>query len=89
MTTRTGSSGARAEIRAWVLSNGRNLSDTTLTDQTKLLEGRHITSLQVPELLMTIERVRRAPIDLSALKAGDMKDLDTIYARFLGEGAIP
>jgi hypothetical protein len=76
---------ARAEVRNWLLRNGKGLTETTLTDTTPLLDGRHITSLQIPELLMLLESLRQCPLDLSALKAGDLRDVKTICGRFLGE----
>jgi hypothetical protein len=71
------------QIRRWVLENGNNVDATTLDDTTALFEQRHITSIQVPELLLLIESVRRRPIDLSVLRPGDLRDLRTIYTRFL------
>lgn len=76
---------ARAELRNWVLRNAMDMTEDRLTETTPLLEGRILTSLHIPELLLLLERLRRAPIDLSALQPGDLKDLATIYARFLGE----
>ena len=76
---------ARAELRNWVLRNARELTEDRLTETTPLLEGRIITSLHIPELLLLLERLRCEPIDLSALQPGDLKDLATIYARFLSD----
>ena len=74
---------ARAEVRSWVLRKVPQLTDDALTETTPLLEARLITSLHVPDLLLLLEGLRREPIDLSALKPGDLKDLKTIYSRFL------
>jgi len=83
MTGKCNADEARAELRGWVLSTAPGLAEDKLTDTTPLLEARLITSLHVPELLLLIERLRGRPIDLSALSAGDLKDLATICARFL------
>jgi hypothetical protein len=66
-----------------VLQAARNLDDETLTDTTPLFEARHLTSLNVPELLMTLEELRGSALDLATLKPGDLQDLRTIYERFL------
>ncbi|HWL85006.1 MAG TPA: hypothetical protein VNO21_04355 [Polyangiaceae bacterium] len=76
---------AREEVRNWVLLHAKDLSEASLTDTTPLLEARHITSLLVPDLLLLLESLRQEPIDLANLKAGDLRDLRTIYARFLPE----
>ncbi len=68
---------------AWVLRKGKGLTPETLTGTTPLLEGRHVTSLQIPELILYLEHLRGEPIDVMAMKAGDFRDLDTICTRFL------
>jgi len=73
------------ELRNWVLANAKNLREDTLTDTTALFEQRHITSIQVPDLLLLIESLRGKPIDLSGLQPGDLKDIYTIKTRFLSE----
>lgn len=74
---------ARLALRRWVLQTARNLDDETLTDTTPLFEARHLTSLNVPELLITLEELRGRALDLARLKPGDLQDLRTIYERFL------
>ena len=71
------------QLRRWLLKNARGLTEETLDETTPLLAGRHLTSLQVPELLLFIESLRREPIDVSNLGEGDLKDMRTIRERFL------
>lgn len=71
------------QLRRWILKNARGLTEETLDETTPLLAGRHLTSLQVPELLLFIESLRREPIDVSKLGEGDLKDIRTICERFL------
>lgn len=77
------STAARLALRRWVLQTARNLDDETLTDTTRLFEARHLTSLNVPELLITLEELRGSALNLATLKPGDLQDLRTIYERFL------
>lgn len=70
-------------MRSWVLANGKDLTDASLLGTTPLLAQRHLTSIQIPELILEIERIRGGPIDLASLGAGDFADLDTIYGKFL------
>ncbi|MBO0805721.1 MAG: hypothetical protein J2P25_21940 [Nocardiopsaceae bacterium] len=72
------------ELRAWITSRARDLPPGGLTDDLPLLAGRHLTSLQIPELILLLERLRRSPIDVERLGAGDFQDVATIAARFLG-----
>jgi hypothetical protein len=48
-----------------------------------LLERRYLTSLQLPELLLFLEALRGEAIDVTSLRAGDFRDIDTICARYL------
>lgn len=74
-------------LRAWVAGKARDLPPQGLTDDLPLLEGRHLTSLHIPELLLLLERLRGREIDVERLQAGDFRDLRTITARFLAADA--
>ncbi|HEX2313486.1 MAG TPA: hypothetical protein VHJ17_07140 [Thermomonospora sp.] len=71
-----------AELRGWVLGKARDLDETALTGRTPLFEERHLRSVHLPELLLLLERLTGAPIDVEDLRPGDFRDLDTIMARF-------
>jgi hypothetical protein len=71
------------QLRAWVSARASDLPPGGLTDDLPLLAGRHLTSLHIPELILFLERLRRQPIDVEALGAGDFRDVATIAARFL------
>jgi hypothetical protein len=79
MSTTTG----RTQLEEWLLERGDGLTREGLTGDTPLLERRHLTSLQLPELLLFHETVRGEPIDVMSLTTGDLRDVDTICARFL------
>lgn len=75
------------ELRAWIVTRARDLPPDCLTDDLPLLAGRHLTSLHIPELILLLERLRRAPIDVEQLQSGDFQDVATIRARFLDGAA--
>jgi hypothetical protein len=76
---------SRAQLVEWVLERGNGLTRETLAGDTPLLERRHLTSLQLPELLLLLEALRDAPIDVTKLCAGDLRDINTICERYLGD----
>jgi hypothetical protein len=79
----------RSELRSFVLAKTREpRPPADLTDQTPLLADRWLRSVHLPELLLLMERLRGAPIDVENLKAGDFRDIDTLVARF-GPAARP
>jgi hypothetical protein len=77
------------ELRAWVTSKARDLPPEGLTDDLPLLDGRHLTSIHIPQLILLLERLRKAPIDVEQLQAGDFRDIATIGRKFLGTGPAP
>lgn len=73
----------REALRAWVRARARHDEGGPLDDTTPLLAQRYLTSLQVPELLLYLEFLRGAPIDVEDLRPGHLRDVDTIARRFL------
>ena len=51
-------------LREWVAAKARDLPPAGLTDDLPLLEGRHLTSLHVPELI--------TPLEPSELTSGEL-----------------
>lgn len=73
----------RSELRSFVLAKAREpRRPEDLTDQTPLLADGWLRSVHLPELLLLMERLRGAPIDVENLKAGDFRDIDTLMVRF-------
>jgi hypothetical protein len=71
----------REAVRTWVRGRTKSPEDE-ITDRTALFEQRHLRSVHLPELLLLLERLRGAPIDVDGLGAGDFRDIDTIVSRF-------
>ena len=69
-------------MRAWVLEKNPDLGPGWLSDQTPLLAGGYLRSVHLPELILLLERLRGAPIDVEKLGSGDFRDIDTIVAGF-------
>jgi hypothetical protein len=73
----------RSELRSFVLGKAKAaLRPEDLTDKTPLLADGWLRSVHLPELLLMMERVRGAPIDVEDLRPGDFRDIDTIATRF-------
>jgi acyl carrier protein len=74
------------EIRGWILKNNPKVDPAALTDQTRILEERIISSVQIMDLLLFLEDLRGTPIEIDDLKAGTFQDIQSIYSNFF-EGA--
>jgi hypothetical protein len=72
----------RDALRSWILGKASDLDDGTLDDRTPLFEQRHLRSVHLPELLLLLESMRGAPIDVDDLTPGDFRDVATLVARF-------
>lgn len=71
----------RGEVRAWVAAK----AGVPVTDQQPIFSERILRSVHIPELLLLMERLRGAPIDVEELRPGDFRDIDTLVARFGSE----
>lgn len=73
----------RDALRAWVREHSPAPVGDDFSDTTPLIASGHLTSLQVTDLLLFVEELRRAPLDPASLRPGVFRDVDTIYATFL------
>jgi hypothetical protein len=68
----------RAALRAWVRAKAKGLD---VADDTPLFEQRVLRSVHVPELLLLLERLSGAPIDVERLGPGDLHSIDVMLQR--------
>jgi hypothetical protein len=78
---------AKDRLRMWVLENGRKIDGVELTDETPLLEKRILSSLQIADLLLFLEELRGAPVELEGLTGASFRDLGAMSRTFLAEAA--
>jgi hypothetical protein len=72
-------------LRAWILEHGKRIDDAELRDDTPLLERRILTSLQIADLLLFLEELRGAPVDLERVNGAALRDLHSLATTFLPE----
>jgi hypothetical protein len=73
----------RASLREFIVSTNGKISPAELADDTPLIEERIITSLQLPDLILFLERLRGEPLDLGRLRGSSFRDLNALYDNFL------
>lgn len=76
---------ARVRLHDWLIRRNGCIAASDLTDETPLLERRIVTSLQVMDLILFIERLRGAPIKVSQIRPGSFRDIASIIDRFFGD----
>lgn len=79
----------RQALRRWVQDNSPVPPDDAFDDTTPLIASGHLTSLQVTDLLLFVEEMRKEPLDPASLRPGVFRNIDTIYATFLAPASPP
>lgn len=74
-------------LKQWILKKSTKIKESDLTDQTPLFEKRIITSLQVMELILEIEKIRGSKFNLKSIKPGAFGSIDNIYSSFFGSAS--
>ena len=77
---------ARAAVRGCLRAVRPDLDLDRVADDAPLLESRIITSFQVIDLLVRLERAAGARLERSRLVAGSFRDIATIACVFLQGG---
>lgn len=80
---------ARQALREWVAAANPGVDPAQIGDDSPLIERRWLTSLQVADLLVFVEELRRSPVDPAVLRPGVFRSIDAIYAAFLGPVSGP
>lgn len=72
---------AKSSLREWIIkkTNGRV---STIENDTLLLEEKIISSLQIMDLVLFVERLSGKKPTLAALKPESFRTVDSIYAAF-------
>lgn len=75
----------RRALRDWVIKNSGRIKPEALTDDTPIIEQRIISSLQVMDLILFVEKLTGKPIDVEHLKPGVFRNISAIYRNFFPE----
>lgn len=73
----------KQEIMNWVLKVSTKVKPDELTLTTPLIETRIITSMQVMELILFLEKLKGSRLNMKAMKPGAFTNIETIYDTFL------
>jgi acyl carrier protein len=72
----------RSLLHEWVVNQNGKVSPDQVADDTPLLERRIITSLQILDLILFIERLRGVSINVQLIKPGSFCSIDAIMTHF-------
>ena len=74
----------RQSLRQWILAKSGKIKAEDLHDDTPIIEQRIITSLQVMDLILELEKLTGNPVEVEQLKPGVFKSIDKIVENFGG-----
>lgn len=72
----------RTALRQWIISRNGKIKPEELQDDTPIIEARIISSLQVMDLILELEKLTGNPLDVEQLKPGVFKSIDKICENF-------
>jgi acyl carrier protein len=72
----------KSDLRNWILKKNGKIKSQDLTNETKLLEARIISSLHIMELILEIEKMKGAKLNLKKMKPGVFGSVNSIYEAF-------
>ena len=72
----------RQALRDWVVKTSGKIQPDELNDETPIIEQRIISSLQVMDLILFIERLSGRSIEVDDLKVGVFRNINALYENF-------
>ncbi len=72
----------RQSLREWIVKTSGKIRPEEINDDTPIIERRIISSLQLTDLILMLERLSDNPIDVEMLRPGVFRDINTIYRNF-------
>ncbi len=75
---------SKEDIKNWILQKAKSPPSEELTVETPLLEKRIITSLQIMDLILFLEKKSGKKLNLSDLKPSIFQNIQSIHDHFFG-----
>jgi acyl carrier protein len=72
----------RQSLRDWIIKTNGKIRAEELNDETPIIEYRIISSLQVMDLIIFLERLSNKTVEVEDLKPGVFRDINSIYRTF-------
>jgi acyl carrier protein len=73
------------EIKNWILTKNQSVKSEELLEDTKILENKLISSLQVMELIVFLGKLNGAPVSVEKIGPGTFSSISSIYEHFFVE----
>jgi len=74
----------KSQIKEWLISKSKNEEAAKMTNDTKIIGERVITSLQIMDLMLFMEQLSKKRLDPEDLKPGIFSTINQIYETYYG-----
>ncbi len=74
----------RRQLRDWIVDRAKEKPDE-MKDDTPILERGILSSLDVVELILFIERIKGDEVDMEKIQPEAIRDVDAIYQAFFAD----
>jgi acyl carrier protein len=71
----------RTQLRGWIYDRAKDKPES-LRDDTPILDGGILSSLDIVEFVLFIENLRGSEVDVDALQPDSFQDVDSIFKSF-------
>ncbi len=75
----------RRALRDWVIRTNGKIEPEELDDETPIIEQRIVSSLQIMDLILFLEKLSGKPIEVEKLKPGVFRNIGVIHRNFFEE----
>ena len=72
----------KESLKQWIADKNGKVQACDLRGDTPVIEQRIISSLQIMDLILYLEKLRGVSIEVESLKPGVFKNIDAIYENF-------
>lgn len=72
----------RQTLRQWIVEKRKLVDPAQIANDTALLDGGFLRSIDVADLLIFIEFLRERPVDITDMKPGVFASIDSIANQF-------
>lgn len=70
-------------IKNWILDMNNSLKSEDVSYDTPILEKKLISSLQVMDLILYLEKLKKGAISLDNMKPESFQNINSIYSSFI------
>lgn len=73
----------KQKLRNWIIQKNGQINETQIDFDTKILEEKLISSLQIMELILFLGKLKGSSLNMENVKPGSFSSINIIHEQFL------